>query len=220
MKRLKLVLLAFAFTSLMLGISSTQAFADERGDQRNRQRNDKVEQRGGRQQEHNARAEQRSWGQREHVDYQGKKYDYHEGRFYKPGLFGFILDLVLPPRGIVVSYLPAGYRTISGEEVKAVDIDMVSRLLFMLRMHKTYPGTGTVCTGAAARIPGSIVWEVMREEAKSRMTIRIGHPGGIIPVESEAEVKDGKVIIKRAAFYRTARRIMEGYVYVRKSVFT
>jgi hypothetical protein len=113
----------------------------------------------------------------------------------------------------------ADYKTISGKEVKAVDIDMVSRLLFMLRMHKTYPGTGTVCTGAAARITNSIVWEVMREEAKSRMTIRIGHPGGIIPVESEAEMRGGKVILKRAAFYRTARRIMEGYVYVRKSVF-
>jgi 2-methylaconitate cis-trans-isomerase PrpF len=114
---------------------------------------------------------------------------------------------------------PADYKTISGTTVKAGDIDMVSRLLFMLRMHKTYPGTGTVCTGAAARVPGSIVWEVMREEAKSRMTIQIGHPGGTIPVESEAEVKNGKVVLKRAAFYRTARRIMEGYVYVRKSVF-
>jgi len=114
---------------------------------------------------------------------------------------------------------PADFKTISGKEVKSADIDMVSRLLFMLRMHKTYPGTGTVCTGAAARIPGSIVWEVMREEAKSRVTIRIGHPGGIIPVESEAEIIDGSVTLKRAAIYRTARRIMEGYVYVRKSVF-
>jgi len=113
----------------------------------------------------------------------------------------------------------ADYKTISGREVKAVDIDLVSRLLFMLRMHKTYPGTGTVCTGVAARIPNSIVWDVMRAEAKSRMTIRIGHPGGIIPVESEVEMRGGKVILKRAAFYRTARRIMEGYVYVRKSVF-
>jgi hypothetical protein len=114
---------------------------------------------------------------------------------------------------------PADYKTISGKEIKAADIDVVSRLLFMLRMHKTYPGTGTVCTGAAARIPGSLVWEVLSEQAKSRMTIQIGHPGGIIPVESEAEIVDGNITLKRAAFYRTARRIMDGYVYVRKSVF-
>ena len=114
---------------------------------------------------------------------------------------------------------PANYTTISGTEVKAADIDIVSRLLFMLRMHKTYPGTGTVCTGAAARIPGSIVAEVMREEATSCLTLRIGHPGGVIPVESDAEINGDIVTLKRAAIYRTARRIMEGYVYVRKSVF-
>ena len=114
---------------------------------------------------------------------------------------------------------PADYKTISGTSVKAADIDMVSRLLFMLRMHKTYPGTGTVCTGAAARIPGSIVTDVMREEAKSRIAIEIGHPGGAITVESEAEIIDGIVKLKRAAFYRTARKIMEGYVFVKKTVF-
>jgi len=112
------------------------------------------------------------------------------------------------------------YRTFDGKEVKCDDIDFVSRLLFMLRMHKTYPGTGTVCTGAAARIPGSIVWEVMKEEAKSRIKINIGHPAGIIPVESEAEIINGEVKLKRAAIYRTARRIMDGYVYVKKSVFS
>ncbi len=114
---------------------------------------------------------------------------------------------------------PADYQTINGKEVKATDVDMISRLLFMLRMHKTYPGTGTVCTGAAARIPGSVVWDVLREEAKSRVTIQIGHPGGIIPVESEAELVDGSVKLKRAAIYRTARRIMDGYVYVKKHFF-
>ena len=49
---------------------------------------------------------------------------------------------------------PADYQTISGAKVKAANVDLVSRLLFMLRMHKTYPVTGTVCTGAAVRVPG------------------------------------------------------------------
>lgn len=100
MNRLRfiLVLPVFAVISLILGITSTKAFADERGGQRNRQRNDRVEQRG--------------WDKREHIAYRGEKYEYHEGRFYRPGLFGVILDLVLPPRGIVVTYLPTGYRTI------------------------------------------------------------------------------------------------------------
>jgi 2-methylaconitate cis-trans-isomerase PrpF len=87
-----------------------------------------------------------------------------------------------------------------------------------LRMHKTYPVTGTVCTGAAVRIPGTIAFEVMREAARTRTTVQIGHPGGIIPVESEAIMANGQVKLTRIGVYRTARRIMDGYVYVRKSV--
>ncbi|WP_341473973.1 2-methylaconitate cis-trans isomerase PrpF family protein [Desulfofundulus thermobenzoicus] len=114
---------------------------------------------------------------------------------------------------------PQEYVCYNGLQVKAGEIDIVSRLLFMLRVHKTYPATGTICTGAAARIPGSIVWEVLREEARSRISINIGHPAGIIPVESVAIVENGEIRLKKAAIYRTARRIMEGYVFVRKSVF-
>lgn len=113
---------------------------------------------------------------------------------------------------------PADYTSISGEKVNAEEVDIVSRLLFMLRMHKTYPVTGTVCTGAAIRIPGSVAWEVLRKEAKTKQSVNIGHPGGVISVEAEAEVISGEVKLKRIGVYRTARRIMDGYVYVRKTV--
>jgi len=113
---------------------------------------------------------------------------------------------------------PADYTTISGEQIKAESVDIVSRLLFMLHMHKTYPITGTVCTGAAVRIPGTVAWEVLRESARDRIQVNIGHPGGIIPVEADAEEKDKQICIKKLGVYRTARRIMDGYVYVKKSV--
>ncbi len=114
---------------------------------------------------------------------------------------------------------PAAYHAINGKLVEAGEVDIVSRLLFMLRMHKTYPITGTVCTGAAARIPGSIAWELLREEAKGRMKIQIGHPGGVIPVEAEAKQENGQTVITRIGVYRTARKIMDGFVYVKNSVF-
>lgn len=114
---------------------------------------------------------------------------------------------------------PQDYTTYSHQEIKAADIDLTSRLLFMLKVHKTYPGTGTVCTGAAARIPGSVVWNLIREDAKKRASINIGHPSGVIPVEAEADYVNNVAKLKKAAIYRTARRIMEGYVYIRKSVF-
>lgn len=115
---------------------------------------------------------------------------------------------------------PAGYSTISGGAVEADRVDIVSRLLFMLRMHKTYAVSGTVATGAAVRIPGSVAWEALRAEAREGQTVRIGHPGGVIPVEAVAEAGENGVKLKKIGVYRTARRIMDGCVYVRKTVFT
>ncbi len=97
----------------------------------------------------------------------------------------------------------------SGETIKAQDVDFVSRLMFMQVLHKTYPGTGTSCTGAAAKIKGTLV-NVLIDGIEEKTRIRIGHPAGVIPVV--ADVKDGEVL--KAAFQRTARRLMEGYALV------
>jgi 2-methylaconitate cis-trans-isomerase PrpF len=114
---------------------------------------------------------------------------------------------------------PADYKTINGTIVKAEEIDLVARALFMLKAHKAIQVSGSLCTGAAARVPGTIVGDVLRETARTRSTIYMGHPSGTFPGEAEAETVDGQVKIKRLRVFRTARRIMEGYVYVRKSVF-
>jgi len=139
-------------------------------------------------------------------------------------MFGFVSD---PEEATAKSpYSPffsivssaSSYETFDGKFIDEKDIDIVSRLLFMQRMHKTHPGTGTVCMGAAARIPGTIVNDVLKKEAHSRVQIKIGHPAGIIPVESAIEKRDKEIVLTRAAIYRTARRIMDGVVYVKKSV--
>ena len=39
-------------------------------------------------------------------------YDYREGRFFWPSFFGFGLFVAQPPMGAVVTYLPAGHRTL------------------------------------------------------------------------------------------------------------
>ncbi len=112
---------------------------------------------------------------------------------------------------------PAGYTAMNGRSVSVDEIDIVSRLLFMHQVHKTHPGTGTVCLGAAARIAGTLVNETLRPEAAKRLVIRIGHPSGVIPVEAEAQKGDDGYTISRAAIYRTARVIMDGSVFVKKN---
>lgn len=110
---------------------------------------------------------------------------------------------------------PADYTSaIDGHKVAAEDIDIVSRLSFMLHMHKTYPGTGTVCTGAAARIPGTLVHRQLAPEARKNGFLRIGHPGGVILVDAQAKDEAGTAF-ERLAYERTARRIMEGTCYIK-----
>ena len=113
---------------------------------------------------------------------------------------------------------PAQYSSESkGNTVTEDDIDMVSRLMFMHHMHKTYPGTGAVATGAAARIPGTIVYEFLSEAAKSRIPLRIGHPGGVMVIEADAKIENNMPTFNRLAYVRTARRLMEGTAYVKNS---
>ena len=115
---------------------------------------------------------------------------------------------------------PANYKAAGGEDVRKNDVDIVSRLLFMQKTHKTYPGTGSIATGAAARIKGSVVnCMLSRKSDRTNKVIRIGHPAGVMSVESEVHNEEPVVTFKKLAFYRTARKIMDGVVYVRKTLF-
>jgi len=106
-----------------------------------------------------------------------------------------------------------------GKRIEAGEIDFVSRMFFMQIMHKTYAGTGTVCTGAAALIEGTVLNQVCSPKAFQTKNVRIGHPSGVIPIEVEvAKTADG-FELKKAAFGRTSKRIMEGFVYVPESLF-
>ncbi len=102
----------------------------------------------------------------------------------------------------------------TGKKIAESDVDFVSRLMFMQVTHKTYAGTATTCTGAAARIEGSIVNEAMLAKNRGRdIAVRIGHPAGVIDLNVAAEKKDGAWTLTRAEVNRTARRIMEGTCY-------
>ena len=107
---------------------------------------------------------------------------------------------------------------LKGNVIAKDDVDVVSRLIFMLHMHKTYPGTGAVATGAAARTPGTLVYEQLNDDAKAKLPLRIGHPGGVMIIEAAAKVENNVPTFARLAYVRTARRIMEGTSFVKNSV--
>ena len=114
---------------------------------------------------------------------------------------------------------PADYHdALTDRTIRAEEVDLVSRLMFMQQMHKTYAATSTACTGVASQIPGTVVHEATRPEARAalrnRREVRIGHPAGVIETETELEPVNGSYAVRRATVGRTARRIMEGYVFV------
>lgn len=99
----------------------------------------------------------------------------------------------------------------TGNTIEKDSVDFLSRIMFMQVMHKTYAGTGTACTGAAAKIKGTVLHSVI-PNVDSLSTLRIGHPAGVIPVE--VGIAEGA--LTKVAFARTARRIMDGNVYIVK----
>lgn len=113
------------------------------------------------------------------------------------------------PKVSIVS-TPQDYINMDGNEVKADTMDLCCRAISVGALHKAYPMTVAVGTGAAARIPGTIVNEIVKP-APDQDIIRLGHASGV----TEVDVKmDGEKVIK-GGVTRTARRIMDGWVYVR-----
>ncbi len=114
---------------------------------------------------------------------------------------------------------PADYTCFTRAEVRKETIDFVARLYNMGLVNKTYAGSGTVCTGVAAHIEGSVVNRLLTEEAKRKDILYIGHAAGRIPVEAVV-TPDVHALwrVEKVNIFRTARILMEGYANVRKSV--
>jgi 2-methylaconitate cis-trans-isomerase PrpF len=109
---------------------------------------------------------------------------------------------------------PVDYADSNGRQVRADDMDLLGRGMSMGTPHQAYAGTVAVCTGAAVGIPGTIVNEVARPGCAAGGRLRIGHPTGILEMEAKVEVEGKGYRLARSAVMRTARRIMDGTVYV------
>lgn len=113
---------------------------------------------------------------------------------------------------------PTTYRTPRGR-VEASQVDLVARMTALQKLHKAYAVTGAVCLGAAAKIEGTVVNEIYRKARPDNPpAVRIGHPSGSIRVEIEMAKQNGELKLSKAALARTARLLMDGWVYVPERV--
>ncbi len=114
----------------------------------------------------------------------------------------------IPKVGMVAP--PAAFETLSGKRLGPEDMDFSARMISVGRPHRAVPLTAALCLGVAARLEDTLVQEARRAPGGS--DVRIGHPSGIALVA--AEVSGGKQPhAERAVVYRTARRLMDGFVY-------
>lgn len=100
------------------------------------------------------------------------------------------------------------YHDIFGRPVAGEDIDFTARIMSMGKLHAAYALTGAVCTGIASRVEGTLVNEVARKRADQ---VVFGHPSGPIDVDVRMQ-GDWPAEV---AVSRSARRLLEGSVYLR-----
>lgn len=112
---------------------------------------------------------------------------------------------------------PVTYTAGNGKTIAEEDSDIVGRLFSLnMKMIDAYMGTGAICTITAANTPGTIVNEIVYGSLRTHQVehLRIGHPWGIMNAKADLQ-ENGEEGIKYGYLDRTARRIMDGNVYVR-----
>jgi 2-methylaconitate cis-trans-isomerase PrpF len=112
---------------------------------------------------------------------------------------------------------PQDAPALSGEKIAAANVDLTARMLSNGQPHRALPLTVTLCTAVAARIEGSLVNQLTRRNDDPEAEIRIAMPSGVLTVAATVARKDRDWHAEQGAFYRTQRRMFEGFVLVRAS---
>jgi 2-methylaconitate isomerase len=108
---------------------------------------------------------------------------------------------------------PMDAPTLSGDPIAAAQVDLTARFLSNGQPHRALPLTASLCTAVAANIAGTLVAEALAPGAGAQ--VRIGMPSGILTVGAEVDQdSSGQWTAHSGAFYRTARRLFDGRIYV------
>jgi 2-methylaconitate cis-trans-isomerase PrpF len=108
-------------------------------------------------------------------------------------------------------------RTLTGDSIEGDQVDLTGRIISNGQPHRALPLTASLCMAVAARLEGSVVHAVARQSKDSEAPIRIAMPSGVLTVAATVRRDGGNWVAEQGAFYRTQRRLFDGYVYVRAS---
>jgi len=142
---------------------------------------------------------------------------------------GVVGSAAVPKIALVAA--PAAFTTLGGARYGAEQVDLVARVISMGNCHRAFALTSAMCLAVAAQIPGSIVAGAARQAvtvtgaARPDQSVgglgetrpgfvRLGHPSGVLPIAASVSDKNGEVWAERVTVYRTARRLMEGFLRI------
>ena len=126
----------------------------------------------------------------------------------------------------------ADYTALDGVRYGARDFDVLGRAISMGNCHRAFPLTVAMCLAVAARIPGTVVNECLPNNGADDLLdqpthaptragatrynnpIRLGHPSGTLPIAAHVTTSGAGPKAETVTVYRTARRLMEGFVRV------
>lgn len=121
----------------------------------------------------------------------------------------------VPKVGFVTA--PVSFPDIEGKETDRDGMDVCARVISVFKCHKACPLTAASAISVAAFLDGSLVNQIV-SPAEGQKTLRIGHPSGImtmVPTVEKHGTDMAEAVIPGVAVQRTARRIMDGFVYIR-----
>ncbi|KAI4712615.1 hypothetical protein J4E89_002883 [Alternaria sp. Ai002NY15] len=116
----------------------------------------------------------------------------------------------VPKIGIVSQ--SSAHPVLSGKTLKASQMDIVVRFLSDTQPHRAIPLTAALTTAVAARIPGTVVEQMLAPEPLMEGAITIGHASGRLQVNATMDPRN-KLIPASGTVYRTAKRLLEGNIF-------
>ena len=90
--------------------------------------------------------------------------------------------------------------------------DIEVRAISSGQPHRAVPLTAAMCLAIAAQLPGTLVAQTMRKPIDGRVVVH--HASGSLPVAAIVAEEAGALVAKEAMVHRTARRLMDGRVFV------
>lgn len=107
---------------------------------------------------------------------------------------------------------PKAYTASSGKQIGEGDVDLLVRAMSMGKLHHAMMGTASVAIATAAAVTGTLVNQA--GGGGEREAVCFGHPSGKLRVGSKAQLENGEWVVSKAIMSRSARVLMQGWVWV------